>query len=127
MTDSLARWTSATCPHCACERLACPWGETLLDGWPIICGRCGALSIFRVEEPERGTASRFRIEIPTRTETLRLRQDDQVAAWLAAYDQETARQLKERHPAGRALSDPGLPLGLHRRPGAPPPSSPRSG
>lgn len=112
----------ATCSYCGCDRLACPWGEAVRHGSPLICGKCGSLAVFEVDQtaPEPGTVPvfRWRIRQPTADEGRELRADDQVAAWLKAYDRETLRRATAGRRGGRGATgavnilEGGLPLGF---------------
>lgn len=108
-----AWWEKKACPYCGCDRLACPWGEELEDGFPIICGKCGSLSIFTAP-----ILDLWHIRRPTAPESRELRADEQVAAWLKAYDRETLRRATAGRRGGRGATgavnilEGGLPLGF---------------
>lgn len=92
-----ADWTRRACPQCACDRLACPWGEELADGAPIVCGGCGGLAVFEVRDDSVGTdpaeqSVHWRIRLPSLEEASELYADEQVKAWRDAYHLDTLRR-----------------------------------
>lgn len=91
---------AARCPERGCDRLACPWGEDVAPGFPLICGRCGSLSVPDYELDDAGEIVGVRVRRPTIDERTRFYADEQVQAWQAEY----AKSVLEG--AGRDRSGP---------------------
>lgn len=88
---------AARCPHCGCDRLACPWGEDVAPGFPLICGQCGSLSTADYVTDRAGELVGVCVRRPTIDESRAFYADEQVQAWQREY----AAASLERSGAGR--------------------------